>query len=494
MEIRDLLKKDLMILDLKADNKSDAIEEIASKFYKKGYIKSKEEFINGLKEREDQGSTALGDGVAIPHSKNKTVKEPAVLFARKKEGLDYEALDGEDTFIFFAIAAPDGENNLHVETLAQLSKMIMKGGFVDDLKTVNNSDEVYSIIDKYSDNKDKQVIEKKYVTETNNASAEGKNNDFIVAVTACPNGIAHTYMAQEALEEAARKAGVDIKVETNGSDGIKNRLTNEDIKDATAVIITADKKVETARFDGKRVIQRPVSDGIRKADELVDKAIKGQANVFYSEGSADEKYVSSKEDSQSFWQKIYGDIMNGISHMLPFVIGGGILLAISFLFERFTGENSQAFTMLNGLGSDAMSFLIPILVGYIAMSIGDRPALMPGMVAGLMASRGAGFIGGLIGGLIAGYLTNSIKNMTKNLPKSVEGLKPMLIYPVLGLLFTGLIMYFIIDPIFTGINNGINNCLINLSGSNRVLLGALLGAMMAIDMGGQLIKLHTLLL
>jgi len=488
MEIRDLLKKDLMILDLKANNKSDAIEEIASKFYKKGYVKSKEEFINGLKEREDQGSTALGDGVAIPHSKNKTVKEPAVLFARKKEGLDYEALDGEDTFIFFAIAAPDGENNLHVETLAQLSKMIMKGGFVDDLKTVNNSDEVYSIIDKYSDNKDKQVIEKKYVTETNNASAEGKNNDFIVAVTACPNGIAHTYMAQEALEEAARKAGVDIKVETNGSDGIKNRLTNEDIKDATAVIITADKKVETARFDGKRVIQRPVSDGIRKADELVDKAIKDQANVFYSEGSADEKYVSSKEDSQSFWQKIYGDIMNGISHMLPFVIGGGILLAISFLFERFTGENSQTFTMLNGLGSDAMSFLIPILAGYIAMSIGDRPALMPGMIAGLMASRGAGFIGGLIGGLIAGYLTNSIKNMTKNLPKSVEGLKPMLIYPVLGLLFTGLIMYFIIDPIFTGINNGINNWLINLSGSNRVLLGALLGAMMAIDMGGPINK------
>ncbi|MDU7412453.1 MAG: fructose-specific PTS transporter subunit EIIC [Anaerococcus sp.] len=410
------------------------------------------------------------------------------LFARKKEGLDYEALDGEDTFIFFAIAAPDGENNLHVETLAQLSKMIMKGGFVDDLKTVNNSDEVYSIIDKYADNKDKQVIEKKYVTETNNVSAEGKNNDFIVAVTACPNGIAHTYMAQEALEEAARKAGVDIKVETNGSDGIKNRLTNEDIKDATSVIITADKKVETARFDGKRVIQRPVSDGIRKADELVDKAIKGQANVFYSEGSADEKYVSSKEDSQNFWQKIYGDIMNGISHMLPFVIGGGILLAISFLFERFTGENSQAFTMLNGLGSDAMSFLIPILAGYIAMSIGDRPALMPGMVAGLMASRGAGFIGGLIGGLIAGYLTNSIKNMTKKLPKSVEGLKPMLIYPVLGLLFTGLIMYFIIDPIFTGINNGINNWLINLSGSNRVLLGALLGAMMAIDMGGPINK------
>ena len=491
MEIRDLLKKELMILDLNANSKEEVIDELANKFYEKGYVESKEEFAKGLREREQEGSTALGDGVAIPHSKNKTVREAAVLFARKKDGLDYEALDGEDTYVFFAIAAPDGENNLHVQTLAELSKMIMKGGFVDDLKTVNTPDEVYSVIDKYS--KAKKVDEdnttvKSYDKETTVQKESNKESDFIIAVTACPNGIAHTYMAQEGLEEAAKKAGVDIKVETNGSDGIKNRLTDEDIKRAKAVIIAADKKVETARFDGKKVIQRPVSDGIRKADELVDRAVKGEANVFHSEGSSDEDYNSSKGDSQSFWQKIYGDIMNGISHMLPFVIGGGILLAISFLFERFSGDSSKSFTFLNGLGSDSMSFLIPILAGYIAMSIGDRPALMPGMVAGLMASRGAGFIGGLIGGLIAGYITNLIKKMTRNLPKSVEGLKPMLIYPVLGLLFTGLIMYFGVDPIFTGINSAINNWLMNLSGSNRVLLGALLGAMMAIDMGGPINK------
>ena len=491
MEIRDLLKKELMILDLNANSKEEVIDELANKFYEKGYVESKEEFAKGLREREQEGSTALGDGVAIPHSKNKTVKEPAVLFARKKDGLDYEALDGEDTYVFFAIAAPDGENNLHVQTLAELSKMIMKGGFVDDLKTVNTPDEVYSVIDKYS--KAKKVDEdnttvKSYDKETTVQKESNKESDFIIAVTACPNGIAHTYMAQEGLEEAAKKAGVDIKVETNGSDGIKNRLTDEDIKRAKAVIIAADKKVETARFDGKEVIQRPVSDGIRKADELVERAVKGEANVFHSEGSSDEDYNSSKGDSQSFWQKIYGDIMNGISHMLPFVIGGGILLAISFLFERFSGDSSKSFTFLNGLGSDSMSFLIPILAGYIAMSIGDRPALMPGMVAGLMASRGAGFIGGLIGGLIAGYITNLIKKMTRNLPKSVDGHKPMLIYPVLALVFTGLIMYFGVDPIFTGINSAINNWLMNLSGSNRVLLGALLGAMMAIDMGGPINK------
>ena len=492
MEIKDLLKKELMILDLNANNKKDAIEEIAQKFYDHGFVNSKEEFSEGLKAREEQGSTALGDGVAIPHSKNKTVKEPAVLFARKKDGLDYEALDGEDTFVFFAIAAPDGENNLHVETLAELSKMIMKAGFVDDLKNANTPDEVYGVIDKYSENKkEEKVVENTYTSNTpsnNDSAGENISKDFIVAVTACPNGIAHTYMAQEGLEEAARKAGVDIKVETNGSDGIKNRLTEEDIKRAKAVIITADKKVETARFDGKKVIQRPVSDGIRKADELIDRAIKGNANIFHSENKANESYEKSADDSQNLWQRVYGDVMNGISHMLPFVIGGGILLAISFLFERFMGDSSSLFTFLNGLGSDAMSFLIPILAGYIAMSIGDRPALMPGMVAGLMASRGAGFIGGLIGGFVAGYIINFIKKITRNLPKSVEGLKPMLIYPVLGLLLTGIVMYFIIDPIFTGINTAINNWLLNMSGSNRVLLGALLGAMMAIDMGGPINK------
>lgn len=292
-------------------------------------------------------------------------------------------------------------------------------------------------------------------------------------------------MAQEALEKAAKARGVNIKVETNGSDGIKNRLTAEEIEKADAIIIAADKKVETARFNGKKVIQRPVSDGIRKADELVDRAIKGEANIYHEEAGESAVY---KEESQSITQKIYGDLMNGISHMLPFVIGGGILLAISFLFERFTGDKSTIFTFLNGLGGDAFSFLIPILAGYISYSIADRPGLMPGMVAGLMASRGAGFIGGLIGGFIAGYVVNFLKKATRNLPKSVEGLKPMLIYPVLGLLIVGAIMFFAIDPVFTSVNNFINNWLTSLSGTNMVLLGALLAAMMAIDMGGPVNK------
>ncbi|MBP2014584.1 PTS fructose transporter subunit IIABC [Anaerococcus degeneri] len=477
MEIRDLLKRDLMVLDLKADTKDAAIKEIADKFFEKGYVKSAEDFAEGLREREAQGSTALGESVAIPHSKNKTVIEPAVLFARKIGGLDYDALDGMPTEIFFAIGAPDGENNLHVATLAELSKMIMKDGFIDDLKKVNNEDEVYGVIEKYS-------AKEKPVEEATDKE-EIKSNINLLAVTACPNGIAHTYMAQEALEKAAKARGVNIKVETNGSDGIKNRLTESEIEKADAIIIAADKKVETARFNGKKVIQRPVSDGIRKADDLVDMAIKGEANIYHEEGGQNTTY---SEENQSISQKIYGDLMNGISHMLPFVIGGGILLAISFLFERFTGDKSTVFTFLNGLGGDAFSFLIPILAGYISYSIADRPGLMPGMVAGLMASRGAGFIGGLIGGFIAGYVVNLLKKATRNLPKSVEGLKPMLIYPVLGLLIVGAIMFFAIDPVFTGVNNFINNWLMSLSGTNMVLLGALLAGMMAIDMGGPINK------
>lgn len=481
MEIRDLLKADLMIFNLSANDKKSAIEEIADKFYEKGYVKSKEDFKNGLIKREEEGSTALGESVAIPHTKNETVKEPAVLFARKVGGLDYDALDGEPTEIFFAIGAPAGANNLHVETLAELSKMLMKDGFINDLKKCESADDVYGVIEKYSEKKKEVLEEKPPADKTSDKKIK------LLAVTACPNGIAHTYMAQEALEKAAAKAGLSIKVETNGSDGIKNRLTDKEIEEADAIIITADKKVETNRFDGKKVIQRPVSDGIRKADELVEKAIRGEANIFHGDG---EKSTVKEQASggQSFWQKIYGDLMNGISHMLPFVIGGGILMAISFLVERFAGDKSLAFTFLNGLGGDSFTFLIPILAGFIAMSIGDRPALMPGMVAGLMASRGAGFIGGLIGGFIAGYVVNYMKKATRNLPKSIEGLKPMLIYPVFGLLIVGAIMFFVIDPIFTGINSFINNWLTSLSGANMLVLGAILAGMMAVDMGGPINK------
>lgn len=481
LEIRDLLKADLMIFNLSANDKKSAIEEIADKFYEKGYVKSREDFKNGLIKREEEGSTALGESVAIPHTKNETVKEPAVLFARKVGGLDYQALDGEPTEIFFAIGAPAGANNLHVETLAELSKMLMKDGFINDLKKCESADDVYGVIEKYSEKK-KEVLEEK--APVGNVSEKTVK---LLAVTACPNGIAHTYMAQEVLEKAAAKAGASIKVETNGSDGIKNRLTDKEIEEADVIIIAADRKVETNRFDGKKVIQRPVSDGIRKADELVEKAISGEANIFHGDG---EKSTVKEQASggQSFWQKIYGDLMNGISHMLPFVIGGGILMAISFLVERFAGDKSLAFSFLNGLGGDSFTFLIPILAGFIAMSIGDRPALMPGMVAGLMASRGAGFIGGLIGGFIAGYVVNYMKKATRNLPKSIEGLKPMLIYPVFGLLIVGAIMFFVIDPIFTGINSFINNWLTSLSGANMLVLGAILAGMMAVDMGGPINK------
>lgn len=478
MEIKDLLKRNLMIMELKSSNKMDVIDEIAQKFYDEGIVGSKEEFKEGLIKREEETSTALGEGIAMPHAKVDTVKEPAVLFAKKSEGLDYEALDGEDSFIFFSIAVPNGENNLHVETLAKLSKMILKEGFVEKLKSANNPDDVYKIIDSYSE-------EKK--TEDLKENNENENSKFIIGVTACPNGVAHTYMAQEALENAGKKLNAKIKIETNGSDGVKNKLTSDEIKRADSVIIVADKKVEMARFDGKKLIQRPVSDGIRKSEELVKDAIDGNFPIYHASGN-DSKAQDSFSGKTSLKQEIYKDLMNGVSHMLPFVIGGGILMAISFLAERFLGDKSLAFTFLNKIGSGAFNFLIPILAGYIAYSIGDRPALMPGMVAGLLASESAGFLGGLIGGFLAGLIINFLKKLCEKMPKSLNSVKSMLIYPVFGLLITGALMYFIIDPVFTGINNGLNNWLTGMGEINKVLLGALLGAMMAADMGGPINK------
>lgn len=358
--------------------------------------------------------------------------------------------------------------------------MIMRDGFVGDLKEVKTEDDVYAVIDKYT--VEETPAEPKPAAAP---KAEKSGNSNFLAVTACPNGIAHTYMAQEALEKAAAAKGVDIKVETNGTDGIKNRLTPAEIEAADVIIIAADKKVDTARFNGKKVIQKPVAAGITDADKLIDQAIEGRANIHQEEGGAEASY---EEEGQSTARKIYGDLMNGISHMLPFVIGGGILMAFSFLLENLVGADSTAFEFLNGLGGDAFNFLIPIFAGYISYSIADRPGLMPGMVAGLMASRGAGFIGGLIGGFLAGYVVNFLKKISRNFPKSVEGLKPMLFYPVVGLLIVGAIMFFVVDPIFTGVNNFINNLLMGMSGTNMTILGAVLAAMMAADMGGPINK------
>lgn len=484
MEIKDLLKKDLMIMELKSNDKMSVISEIAQKFYDEGIVESKEDFEKGLIKREEETSTALGEGIAMPHAKLDSVKEPAVLFAKKKDGLDYEALDGEDTYIFFSIAVPNGENNLHVETLAQLSKMIMKEGFVDRLKEVETPEEVYEVIDSFTEEKTQKEPASANTVESTSDNKEDKK--FIIGVTACPNGVAHTYMAQEALEKAGAANNVDIKIETNGSDGVKNKLTAEDIKKADGVIIAADKKVDMARFDGKKLIQRPVSDGIRKSDELVKKAMAGDMSTYHADQA--DKVDEEVNEKTSLKTEIYRDLMNGVSHMLPFVIGGGILMAISFLFERFMGDSSLAFEFLNKIGSSAFNFLIPILSGYIAYSIADRPALMPGMVAGLLASEGAGFLGGLVGGFIAGLVVKGLKRLCKNMPKNLDSVKPMLIYPVFGLLITGAIMFFIIDPIFTGINDGLNNWLMNMGSTNKVLIGALLGAMMAADMGGPINK------
>lgn len=477
MEIKDLLKRNLMIMELKASNKMEVIDEIAQKFFDEKIVESKEEFKEGLIKRENETSTALGEGIAMPHAKLDTVREPAILFAKKRDGLDYEALDGEDSFIFFSIAVPNGENNLHVKTLAQLSKMILKEGFIDKLKKAESPDDVYEIIDSYTENK-KEEKEEEPISD---------GQKYIIGVTACPNGVAHTYMAQEALEKAAKANKVRVKIETNGSDGVKNRLTDEDIKNADAIIIAADKKVEMARFDGKKLIQRPVSDGIRKSDELIKMAIDGDFPIYHTD-LKDLSTNSVTNEKPSLKSEIYKDLMNGVSHMLPFVIGGGILMAISFLFERFLGDSSQSFIFLNKIGSSAFNFLIPVLSAYIAYSIADRPALMPGMVAGFLASEGAGFLGGLIGGFIAGLVVKFLKRICKNIPKSLDSVKPMLIYPVFGLLITGVLMFFIIDPVFKGINDGLNSWLTNLGSANKLLLGALLGGMMAADMGGPINK------
>lgn len=481
MNIKDLLRKELMILDLTSSSKSEVINEMTDKLISENVVNDKSTFIEEIINRENLSSTGLGDGIAMPHAKTNAVTRPSVLFARSKKGIDYDALDGQSVHIFFMIAVPNGENNLHIDTLANLSKLMLKDGFINDLKNISDEDDVYKIIDRYSNIKDDN-----YISDLGNNITTISEKKFIVAVTACPTGIAHTYMAQEALENAAKKLGVDIKVETNGSDGTKNELTSEDIKKADGVIIAADKNVYTDRFHGKPLIKCSVTKGIKNANELINDIITNKAPIYESDNIVMENQPELK---QSIGATLYKDLMNGVSHMLPFVVGGGILIALSFLFERFMGSESTLFTLLNSTGSAAFSFLIPILAGYIAYSIGDRPALMPGMVAGYLAAQGgSGFIGGLIGGFIAGEIVKLLKKLTKGMPKTLEGMKPMLIYPVLGLLITGILMYFIVVPIFTTVNNWLNDWLNNLGAINLVLLGAVLAGMMAVDMGGPINK------
>lgn len=501
MDLKELLLKDAMIMDLKATTKAEAIDEMVSKYYEIGVIDDKELYKSDILKREAQTSTGIGDGIAMPHARDKAVQRATVLFAKSKAGIDYESLDGQPTYLFFMIAAPDGADNLHLQALAALSSLLINPDLVANLKKATTADEVQKLFSDAmaaKEAKDKADEEKEKAQEAAAKEAAEKANDskkkpYVVAVTACPTGIAHTYMAEAALKEHAEKLGIDIKVETNGSEGVKHKLTAADIDRADGVIIAADKKVDMPRFDGKHLVNRPVTDGINKSDELINLAVEQKAPIFHSQGGASSEEEESSE-KKSLWSKIYADLMNGISNMLPFVVGGGILMAISFLLEPSVGSHSQWFVFFHGIGNYAFEFLIPILAAYIAESIGDRPALLPGFVGGYMASQAsasiisskspAGFIGGLLAGFIAGWIVVGLKKLLKGLPKSLDGLKPILLYPVLGLLATGAVMYFAIDPVFAIVNHAITSFLESMGTGNAVILGALLGGMMSVDMGG----------
>ncbi|MBE7387760.1 PTS fructose transporter subunit IIABC [Ligilactobacillus salivarius] len=499
MDIRSLLMKDIMIMDLKATTKSEVIDEMVHNYYEHGIIDDEDLYKKDIIKREEEGSTGMGDGIAIPHAHDAAVKKPAVQFARSVAGVDYDSMDGQPAHLFFMIAAPEGGDNTHLQALAALSQVLMNPDVVTALKAADTPDKVQDI---FAEAVAKKEAENKAEEEAEKA-AVNSNSDrpYIVAVTACPNGIAHTYMAEENLKKKAKELGVDIKVETNGSEGIKHRLTADEISRAVGVVIAADKKVEMNRFDGKLLVNKPVKSGIQEPEKLIQQVLDGKAAIYHATG---DDSSSSTESDGTVWGNIYKQLMNGISHMLPFVIGGGILMAISFIVEQYMGgAKAPAFIFLNSAGNLAFAFMVPVLAAYIAESIGDTPALMPGFVGGFMASIAnaslggsyhvnfqanstspAGFLGGIAAGFIAGYLILGMKKMFAGLPRSVEGMKPMLLYPVFGLLFIALIMYFIVNPIFSTINLWITHFLNGMGTGNLVLLTLVLAGMMSIDMGG----------
>ncbi len=501
MKIQDLLQKNAMILSLNATNKADAISEMVQKLVDTGYVTDFDTFKDGILAREALTTTGLGEGIAMPHSKNAAVKEAVVLFAKKDGGLDYESLDGQPTDLFFMIAAPDGANDTHLAALAELSKYLMKDGFADSLRTTTTPDQVLATF-----NAAEAATVEEAVAEINN------DEDFVVAVTACTTGIAHTYMAEEALKKQAKELGVEIKVETNGASGIGNKLTAEDIKKAKGVIIAADKAVEMDRFDGKPLILKPVAAGIREPENLIKEALSGNLPTYKSTGQAQD---NESEEKLSIGKAFYKHLMSGVSSMLPFVIGGGIAIAIAFLIDNAMGVPKDQLSNLGSyhelasvfkqLGGAAFGFMLPILAGYIAYSIAEKPGLVAGFVAGAIASNGlafgkvpfasggektlalagvpSGFLGALVGGFLAGGVIILLKKVFANVPRSLNGIVSILIYPVFGVLITGFLMLFVNIPM-AAINSGLTNFLNSLSGANAILLGALLGGMMAIDMGG----------
>ncbi|HEM5052227.1 TPA: PTS sugar transporter subunit IIA [Streptococcus suis] len=507
MKIQDVLRKDVMLLDLQATSKEAVIDEMIASLVEKGYVTDFDVFKTGIMNREAQTTTGLGDGIAMPHAKNAAVKEATVLFAKSNKGVDYASLDGQPTDLFFMIAAPEGANDTHLAALAELSKYLMKPGFADKLRSVSSPEEVISVFDtaEAADKATEEVV-----------AAPSGDRPFIVAVTACTTGIAHTYMAEEALKKQAAEMGVDIKVETNGASGVGNKLTAEDIENAAGVIIAADKAVEMPRFNGKPLVSRPVAAGIKQAEELINIILDGKASTYTAtEGTAT---VESSE-KLSLGKAFYKHLMSGVSQMLPFVIGGGILIALAFLVDNFIGVPNDSLSNLGSyneiasmfmkVGQAAFGFMLPLLAGYIAYSIAEKPGLVAGFVAGAIASSGlafgkipyaaggeetlalagvsSGFLGALVGGFLAGGVVLVLRNALRNLPKSLQGLNAILLLPLLGTAITGFLMFFVNIPM-AAINTGMNNFLAGLEGSSAILLGLVLGGMMAVDMGGPVNK------
>ena len=510
MKIQDVLNKNVMLFDLQATDKEGVINEMVQSLVDNGVVTDFDTFKAGIMNREAQTSTGLGDGIAMPHSKNEAVKEATVLFAKSNKGVDYASLDGQPTDLFFMIAAPEGANDTHLAALAELSKYLMKPGFADKLRQASTPDQVIAAFD--AEEQEAAAEEAKKAEAVKEAASSDK--PLIVAVTACTTGIAHTYMAEEALIKKGEEMGVTVRVETNGASGVGNRLTAEEIAKAEGVIIAADKAVETARFDGKKLISKPVAAGIRQTEELIQTILDGKADVFHAENAAQ---ASASQEKLSLGGAFYKHLMSGVSQMLPFVIGGGILIALAFLIDQILGVPQDQLSQLGSyhelaaqfktIGGAAFGFMLPVLAGYIGFSIAEKPGFVAGFVAGSIASSGSafgniafgaakgelpaavssGFLGALVGGFLAGGVVLFLRKALAGLPRSLDGIRSILLLPLLGVGLTGFLMFLINIPM-SAINTSLNNFLTSLSGSSAVLLGLLVGGMMAVDMGGPVNK------
>ena len=492
MRITDLLDRRSVSLTAAPKTKSETLDMAVDLMVKSEKISDREAYRKQVYLREEESTTGIGEGIAIPHGKCDAVKKPGLAAMVIKNGVEFEALDDEPVTLLFLIAAPNTEDNIHLDVLSKLSVMLMDEEFTESLRNASSVDEFMDIIDR-ADSEKKDIDER--LADT--GSTEGTQAK-ILAVTSCPTGIAHTYMAAEGIEKAAKAKNCFVKIETRGSGGAKNVLTDQEIADADCIIVAADAKVPMERFDGKKVIECQVSDGISKADQLIDRAINGDAPVYHTAAGSQTSSAGNKSGG-SVGHKIYMQLMNGVSHMLPLVVGGGILIAIAFLIDGLSvdlsalpadqranfGTITPVAALFKGIGNTAFGFMLPILAGFIAMAIGDRPALALGLVGGMMAASGkSGFLGALLAGFAAGYIILGLRKLCDKLPEALEKIAPVLIYPVVGILVMGLLMAFVVEPIMGGINTGLNNALTGMGSSSKVVLGIVLGGMMAIDMGG----------